>query len=271
MAWPRRVTTGAARAAFGSTRQFLFGAWAVFRGCGMLFKRPGWWPYALAPVIVTVLVYGLGTWWLVDTGADWFSSNVEHWTGLGWLAEMGWWSSAVVVVSLSLIGWYLFYLPLVRALAAPFLALFSERVFATLSGVDVPVPPGRRLVRWVLRPIREALVLLGIRLVVSVAFSPLLCLPFVGPVLFFLVLAWLEGMDLLDIGMSARGLVLRERFPFVKRHKWAAMGLGVGAAAILWVPVVNLLFLPGLIVAAVLLDQRLSEDFPMAPEALPHE
>lgn len=266
VAWPRRVTSEVAGAAFGTTRQFLFGVWVVFRGCGMLFRRPQWWPYAVLPVVTTVLVFGLGTWWLIGWGAESFSAWIEGMSA-GWVAEVSYWSSTMVMVSLSLIALYLFYLPLVRALAAPFLALFSERVFSSLSGIDAPVPPGRRVVRWVIRPIYEALILLVIRLIVSLVFLPLNCIPVVGTVLFFLVLAWLEGMDLLDIGMSARGLVLRERLPFVKRHKWAAMGLGVGAAAILWIPVVNLLFLPGLVVAAVLLDQRLSADFPMSPTA----
>lgn len=270
VAWPRRVTGEVAGAAFGTTRQFLFGVWVVFRGCAMLFRRPQWWPFALLPMLATVIVFGIGTWWIVDWGAEsfsqWLSGETSSWAP-GWLTSLWYGSATMVGIALSLLALYLFYLPLVRALAAPFLALFSERVFASLSGIEAPVPPGRRVVRWVIRPIYEALILLVIRLIVSVVFLPLNCIPAVGTVLFFLVLAWLEGMDLLDIGMSARGLVLRERLPFVKRHKFAAMGLGVGASAILWVPIVNLFFLPGLIVAAVLLDQRLSEDFPMSPKA----
>jgi uncharacterized protein involved in cysteine biosynthesis len=103
-----------------------------------------------------------------------------------------------------------------------------------------------------------------VRIVVIVLALPFLLIPIVGQILFAVALFPLEAMDLLDWAQSARGVPLSRRLPFLRQKLTACTGLGAGAALFLFVPLVNVLVLPALLVGAVLLDQRLSPDFPTA-------
>lgn len=121
--------------------------------------------------------------------------------------------------------------------------------------------------RWIVRPIGEALVLLAIRCAVLVAALPLLLVPVAGAVIFAAVGMWMLGVDLLDIAQSARGVLLANRLSFILRNLGACLGLGVTAGVLLLVPGLNLLLLPAVVVAGVLLDSRISPDFPKAAAA----
>ena len=113
-------------------------------------------------------------------------------------------------------------------------------------------------------PLRDALLFLGIRAVWTVVALPLLFVPLAGPFLFFALLLPLEGLDRMDVAQSSRGVPLGRRLAFAAERFGACTGLGLVAGALVLVPVVNVLLLPGLAVGAVLLDREASPDFPKA-------
>lgn len=262
-----RVGGGVARAAGGAVKGTVSGtvgvgagARCVVAGVARLVRTPWLWPYGIAPVSIAILVFVGVTYWLVDWLVPASRMFAEQYTG-----EIGGVIAAIlsfaVLLAAVLFAFYVAFPSVVRVFAAPFMALLVDRVYAEVSGVEPPVLPGGRLVRWVLRPIGEALVLLGVRLLVTVLALPLICVPVVGPALFFAVLLPIEGLDLLDLAQSARGVRLLHRLRFVRRHLAVSSGLGLGAAGLLLVPVVNVFCLPALVVGAVLVDQRVSPDF----------
>ncbi len=262
-----RVGVGAVRTTFSGTKAFTRGTTCVARGLVHLVRHPKMWPWAIAPVICAFVVF-VGTWvWLFS----WLLPEVEQAATMvmgEWLGGAAWLLSLLAVAAAGLIAFYAAFPAIVRVVAAPFLALLADRVFEDISGLPAPMPPGGRFVRWVIRPILEALALLGLRVVVTLLALSLLCIPVAGTFLFFLVLLPVEGMDLLDLAMSARAVPIRERYRCLLRNLPATSGLGLGAAAVLLVPVVNVFLLPALVVGAILLDRDVSPDFPLAPDRM---
>ncbi len=255
----------AARGAFDGTRGVALGARAILRGVGRLVRTPWLWPYGVAPVLVALVVFGGTLAWTLEVAVPAArDAAAERLGDVGGVAA--WIVTFLLVLAAFAFAFYAAFPSIVRVVAAPFLALLSDRAYREIAGHPAPQPPGARFVRWVLRPIGEALVLLAIRLVVTALALPLLCIPVAGPILFFLVLLPLEGMDLLDLAQSARAVPLGRRLAFVRGHLGASAGLGLGAAGVLFVPGLNVLFLPALVVGAVLLDAEMCDDFAALPE-----
>jgi len=260
---------GAAQKTLSGTKAFWCGSRCLLKGVLHLISSPHIWPYGIAPVTIAILVFVGTTYWLVNWLVPMARSIAEDYLGaVGGVAAVI--LTAAALIAAALVAVYVAFPAIVRVVAAPFLALLSDRVFQDVTGMPAPTPPGSRVVRWVLRPIGEALVFLAIRIVVTVVALPLICIPFVGAPLFFCVLLPLEGMDLLDLAQSARAVPLRERLRFVLTHVPASAGLGLGAAGVLFVPLLNVFFLPALVIGAVLLDREVSPDFPVMPASPDH-
>jgi uncharacterized protein involved in cysteine biosynthesis len=243
---------------------FVAGITSVFLGLGRLVVTPALWGWSLLPVLLTfALLVGIACF-----GHGVLIDEVRAWVGDG----TG--GSAVALTAASLAFWivYLFvsyfaFAFFVRLVAAPLLALLADRTVAGLIGRPSPAGPGGPLSRWVVRPLFEALVVFLLRCVVTIAALPLLLVPVAGAVLFSVAMMTTLGLDLLDIAQSARGVLLGARLSFIGRNLGACAGLGVGAGVLLLVPCAGALFLPALVVAAVLLDSRIAPDFPRAAVA----
>jgi CysZ protein len=244
--------------------EFVAGLACAFRGLVRLIVTPVLWGWAIAPVAVSAILL---------TAAGWAGYTTLHERVRSW-AEDTFGGSVTTSIAFGLLFWSVFaalaflaFACVVRVVASPFLVLLAERTVCGISGAPAPRGPGSPLARWVLRPVGEALLALGIRVAVLHLALPLLFVPGVGAFIFTLVLMGLLGVDLLDIAQSARGVVVAERLRFVVNHLGACFGLGIGAGLLLLVPCVNVLMLPAIVVAGVLLDSRIAPDFPKAATA----
>lgn len=246
---------------------FALGVRCGLRGVGRCVTTPALWPWALVPAALTFALLGVPLWLLHDAVRERVSDVVAGWWD-GRLAGAASTAVGVLLFVVSLVVVYLVVAPLARVVAAPFLALLSDRTLRTVAGTEPAALPGGRLRRYVVVPLRDALVFLAIRAVATVLLLPLLCVPVVGGVLLFVALVPLEGLDRMDVAQSSRAVRLRHRLGFLRRQPGACIGLGLVSGALLLVPVANVLLLPGLVVGAVLLDAEVSPDFPRAaPEA----
>ena len=238
---------------------FFSGFGSAFRGVGTLVATPRLWPYAIAPAVaawallVTALLFIER--WGFEPLRVWATESLGDTEWAGWLVyAVGW---IVGVVAMMFV-----YCTFARVIAAPFLALLADRSVAHVSGRPAPAAPGDPLMRWVLRPLAEALQLLAIKLAVTLLALPLLLIPVAGPVLFWIVASALLGLDFVDVALSARGILMAERLRFARSHAAACLGMGVAGSLFLMVPCLNLILLPGCVVGAVFFDQRVSPSFP---------
>jgi CysZ protein len=254
--------TRATTSAITGGKAFWRGASRILAGVRRLLVTPWLWKYALAPVVLAFALFASLAGWFVSVGAGWAHDTVAGWTWLGETggAIAGFLAGAAILVA-ALILLYVAFPALVRIVAAPFLALLADRVYAEVAGCEPPGFEGSRFRRWIVLPIRDAVVVLAIRAVITLVALPLNLVPVAGQAAFFAVLLPLEGMDLLDLGLSARAMPLGERLAFVRRNLAAASGLGLGSAGVLFIPLVNVFLLPALVVGAVLLDEEISPDF----------
>jgi CysZ protein len=239
--------------------EFVTGLACAFRGLGRLVVTPSLWAFAIAPVVVSAAVLGVTGWLVYEALADQLRSWAQEHLG-GALATsvafgIVFWAGFAVAVFFVFEG-------VVRVVAAPFLVYLADRTVAEISGAPAPAGPGGPFVRWVVRPVVEALVALGIRIATLHLALPLLFVPVAGGYIFTVFMMGLLGLDLLDIAQSARGVRLADRLRFGTRHVGACLGLGIGAGLLLLVPCVNVLLLPAVVVAGVLLDERIAPDFP---------
>ncbi len=243
-------------------RNYLLGLRCGFRGLAACVTTPRLWPWAIVPTIVGIVVF-VGPMYAAGGGlAETIQELAAEW-GFG-EAATAWTTGGVVFLfaAVCLIAASFVLGPVVRIVAAPFLALLSDRWVRELAGREVPAGPGGPFVRFVVVPVRDAFVFLAIRIVLTVCLAVLLCVPVVGAFLFAAALAPVEGMDRMDVALSARAVPLGERLRFAWRNLGACAGLGTVVTLLLAVPFVNLMLLPGLAVGAVLLDRELSPDFP---------
>jgi CysZ protein len=240
---------------------FSVGLSSAAGGVGRLVATPSLWAWSIAPVVVSSAVLGA----LGAMSYSWLHDRIRAW------AEETLGGSLATSIAFGVLFWvafaaflYVAFGGIVRVVAAPFLALLADRTVAHLIGRPSPAGPGAPLVRWVLRPVGEALVVLAIRAGVTLLALPLLFVPVAGTFIFSAVMMALLGLDLIDIAQSARGVLLPERLRFFRRHFGACFGLGVGTGLLMLVPCVNVLLLPAIVVAGVLLDSRIAPDFPRA-------
>lgn len=241
---------------------FLLGVRCGLRGVGRCVVTPRLWPWALVPALLTTCLFAAPFVALHAALEETIRTFVDEHLGATGSAVAAW-GFTFVLAAAGLVLMYLVFAPLARVVAAPFLSVLSDRTVAGLLGRDTPVQPGGPFLRYVVRPVGDAVLFLLVRVAVMLVASPLL---FLGPAsfLFFVVMVPLEGLDRMDVAQSARAVPVGRRLSFVREHFGACTGLGAVAAVLLLVPVANVMLLPGLAVGAVLLDREVSPDFPEA-------
>lgn len=220
----------------------------------------------IPPIIVTLALLVAAGWIAIDWHAD-----VADWlwsapTGSGWLA-------AVERFAHRLLGWLVALVMFVLAvvlvalgssvIAAPFNDALSEAVESTyLARQPQPFSVGR-LVRDVVRTVGLELLKLCLYAAIMLPlFAVGLAAPVVGPVLQatvgFAVTALFFAVDYVDWPASRRELSAAQRIRWAFFHLRAMLGLGTGVWLLLFVPLVNLLFMPAAVAGGTLLFLDLS-------------
>lgn len=228
-------------------------------------NRPGLWPYAAVPVVLFMLLEAgmvvLGYYWL----RPWVEALLpETWGTFGEVLRSGAGGAAVLLAGV--LGWFV-AMGLAPALSSPAL----ERLVAAAE--DARRVPARDALGFV------AELVCGFRaFAAALAFGgPILLLlwvvSLVAPVLAPLttalkltVAALSVAWGLFDYPLTLRGVGVRRRLQFLKRHPRPVFGFGVGVLIAFWLPCCGIVLLPVAVVAATdLLWTILEQD----PEALP--
>lgn len=169
------------------------------------------------------------------------------------------WAPLQVVLALALAVAALFAVLLVQAVfTAPWNDALSERVERLRTGAEAAPVTARAILADVGRTVR---VELGKLLVYAGVMLPLfvlsLVVPVAGPILFaavgWVLTALFLAFDYMDWPMSRRGWGLRRRIAFVRADLASAMGFGTGCWLLLFVPLVNVFFVPAAVTAGTTL------------------
>lgn len=247
-----------ARPAVGYWKGFTY----PFKGLKFVYvEHPGLVRYWIFPVLITLIALCGATW------ASWHYSDAlvdTFWAtpdGDGFLAGLARFFHSVLAFVLSVVLWALSTMLLVlltSVIAAPFNSALSAAVERLAIGAVTEDGSIAALVRDVSRTIALELTKLGIFLVVMLPMFILQwALPGVGSVLYtvfsFVFTAWFWGIDYVDWPAERRGWTARERFANARRRFLPMFGFGTGVWLFLFVPLLNLFFMPAAVAGGTLL------------------
>ncbi len=257
----KRVAAGAAALPKATVVGYWRGLRYPFRGLRFVFfQHPGLARFWLPPIVVTLalLVLALaGGWAWHDDVVSWLWSAP---TGEGfWVSVLGalhWVVSALVLILMWALG-LIAVVFLTNVIAAPFNDLLSEEVERLVTGREGAPFSLRTLARDSVRTIGLELFKLVIYAVVMLPMLLFSYVPVVGPVLYaivgFLFTALYFAIDYVDWPASRRNRSIHFRFGMLQDHFLPMFGFGTGVWLFLFIPLVNLLFMPAAVAGGTLL------------------
>ena len=270
----RRVARGAG-AVVKSPVGFARGLSYAFRGMRFVyFQHPKLARYWVFPVLITgfallAVFYGAGSYYDDLGGAVW-SLFPESWNeASGWLGglltALRWTIELIAGILITLLGLVL-VLVLSSVVAAPFNDALSEAVEHILTGESAPPFSFRRMIADVVRTIRlELLKVLIYLAVVGPIFLVSFFIPGLGQVVSlvgFAVTAVYLGIDYVDWPAARRNWSVGDRVSFTRRQLPAVAGFGTGVWVLLFIPLVNLLFMPAAVAGGTMLFLAVQEPPP---------
>jgi CysZ protein len=215
-----------------------------------------WGPPILIVLTLIALVLFAG-WELEDDVVSWMWAPPS---GEGW---MGWLLSALHGLLRALVTLVLWVLGLVavvfasNVIAAPFNDLLSEEVERLVTGREGPRFSLAVLARDVVRTVLLELAKLSLYFAVMAPTFLLSFIPVIGPVLYavvgFLFTTLYFAVDYIDWPASRRNRGIRYRFGILREHFLPMFGFGTGVWLFLFIPLVNLLFMPAAVAGGTLL------------------
>lgn len=246
-------------------------SYALRGGRFVYFQHPKLVRYWALPILITGVAlasvfYGAGTLY-DDLGGVMWSLLPESWseaTGfLGWLVTaLRWMIELVAGLLITLLGLVLVVV-LSSVVAAPFNDALSEAVERLLTGGSPPPFSFKRLLGDIVRTIRlEVGKVLLYTLIVGPMFLASFLLPGIGQVISivgFALTAVYLGVDYVDWPAARRDWSVGDRVAFTRRQLPAMAGFGTGVWVLLFIPLVNLFFMPAAVAGGTMLFVAMNE------------
>lgn len=238
----------------------------VIRGMRFVYlQHPRLARYWLFPILITAaalasVFYGAGALYDDLSGLVWnmFPESWNEVTGVlgALLAVLKWFLEVIAGVVITLLG-LLLVLLISNVVAAPFNDALSEAVENILTGDTPPPFSFKRMVADVFRTVRlELLKVLVYVAVVGPMFLASFFVPGLGQVISlvgFALTAIYLGIDYIDWPAARRDWSVADRLSFSRRQLAAVTGFGTGVWVLLFVPLVNLFFMPAAVAGGTML------------------
>lgn len=264
----------AAGKAIGAGVGFWRGFSYPFKGMNFVFfQHPKLAKFWIFPILITLLAFCLGTWaswhyatdivnsfWAPVEGDGFFDGIARFFHGvLEWILSIALWAVSMIVLML-----------LTSVFAAPFNGALSGAVEEIATGRGT----GEGGVKVFIRDIGRTVVLEIAKLLLYLCvMGPLFALqcaaPAVGTFFYsifgFLFTAWYWGLDYVDWPAERRGWKVGKRFSAARQRGMTMLGFGTGVWMFLFVPFLNLLFMPAAVAGGTLLFLEMEGPAPEEP------
>jgi CysZ protein len=277
-----RAGVEAARFGADAARSTAVGFWRgftfPFRGAALVyFRQPGLVRYWGIPLLLTLVLACLVTWGALAVRQPLVDLLWETPTGDGFWAFVGRFFHVVlewVVALVALVAGLVVLSLSTNVLAAPFNDALSEAVERLVTGKPSVAFSLAVVVRDALRTVLLEIAKLALYVsVMGPLFVLSLLVPVLGPILYyvfgFFFTAGYFAIDYIDWPASRRDRGIRQRFGVLRRHWWPMLGFGTGVWLFLFVPLVNLLFMPAAVAGGTLLFLELDPEPAPEPPAAP--
>lgn len=224
------------------TRSITFGPRSFFRGIGYVVGTPSVWPLAIVPVLVSLTLFGVATYFGVHLVNDYFAGRSPASNEMATIANAFLIVLAMVVVVL---GAFLLSVTLAQPLSGPAFDALCRRRWELLGG-ETPAEGG-----WIAGIARSLRVTLAGLLVALVFIVPLSVVTALVPALAVVtvplkvvVAAFVLAWDVLDYPFSLQVLSVRERIRFIRANAVHVLAFGLMCEVALLIPGIGLLILP---------------------------
>ncbi|MEM9074690.1 MAG: EI24 domain-containing protein [Myxococcota bacterium] len=247
-----------ARPAVGFWTGFMY----PFKGMNFVYvQHPKLIKYWIFPILITLITFCAATWgsWhYSDALVDTFWATPE---GDGFFDGVARFFHSALAFIFSILLWgisTMLLILLTSIIAAPFNGALSAAVEKIATGRGTGDEGLAVLVRDIGRTIVLEIVKLGLFLLVMIPMFMLQCAaPGVGSILYtifgFVFTAWYWGLDYVDWPAERRGWKVGQRFANARKRFMPMFGFGTGVWLFLFVPVLNLLFMPAAVAGGTLL------------------
>jgi CysZ protein len=219
----------------------------LWRGFTML-NAPGLRRYVWAPVLINLLLYGLGFW-----AASHYFAQVMSWLIPGWLDWLRWLLWPLFTLILLIVAFFTFTL-LANVIGAPFYGLLAAKTHRLLTGQA----PAGGTGPWA-KELVASLASEGARVAyIATRLLPLLPL-FLVPVANLLVSAiwllfgaWSLALEYMAYPLELHGLSFAEQRASIRRRRLDALAFGGAVMLGLSMPLINIFIPPAAVIGATL-------------------
>lgn len=246
----------------------IFSGPAAFAAGFRLITSPGMKRFVLVPLLSNIVILSVFIWFVLGLLGGWVDSLVAMLPD--WLSFMSWllWPLAL----LSILGFVVYGFNAMTALiAAPFNGLLAEKVEHRLKNGQVSFPEetiGEMAKRSLQRELQKQWFFLKrVLLLLVISFIPVVNL--LSPVLWFLFSVWMLSVQYMDYPMDNHKIDFHAMQRRLKQNWWHTVSFGMVCYLLMFVPFVNLIFMPAAVAGATWLWVQQVSIYPDAALELP--
>ena len=224
--------------------------------------------FVLVPLLSNIVILSAFIWFVLGLLGGWVDSLVA--TLPDWLSFMSWllWPLALVAI----LGFVVYGFNATTALiAAPFNGLLAEKVELKLRNGQVSFPAetfSEMAIRSLQRELQKQWFFLKrVLLLVIISFIPVVNL--ISPVLWFLFSVWMLSVQYMDYPMDNHKIDFHAMQRRLKQNWWHSLSFGMVCYLLMFVPFINLIFMPAAVAGATWLWVRQVSIYPDEALALP--
>lgn len=254
-----------------NTTSFIDGFLAPLHAMNFLRWHVALLRYTIIPVVLNVAIFGVGTWLIIMKFQNLTDALIPD--------TNGWWRTLLLIINILvgiiiIIAALILFSAVARIIAAPFneqLSVATEAMIGRGRKDTERAEAHEETLTLKLiaddarRTIREETLKILFFLVVQAVILPINLIPAAGNIVYLLTstpITWLyASFDSVDLPLARRKTTLSQRKAFMMRHKALFLGFGLASTLLLAAPILNLFFMPVLIVAGTTLFAQHEGEF----------
>lgn len=253
----KKAARGAVHSSSTHAARFIDGFLAPIHAMNFLRWHVALLRYTVIPLMLNILIFGFALWFVfarVEGAIDGIIPDTNQWWRTLLII-----TNIIVFVILLVVAFFLFTF-MARIIAAPFNEQLSKATEALLSGQtgEEDEKLTFKLIAddaW--RTIKEETLKIAYFVVIQGVLLLLNIIPVVGNIAYIIIatpITWLfTSFDSVDPPLARRKTSIRTRKNFIWSHRALFFGFGLASTLLIAIPILNLFFMPVLIVAGTTL------------------
>lgn len=233
----------------GKGINFCIGAGALLKGFKLFLTRPRYWHYVIWPLLFSIILYVLGFYlyfvYLHPFLMSFLPDPVEYSAWWSWAVYPLRWLVNISAVLFGIMITLLTVTTLYSTLAAPFFDRMTLSMEKDCFAFEPPELKNREAVLYFGSSILNALILNLQTLFWAIVLFPLsFCLPYVGVIIYSLVVSYFLGLSFLQYSVEHRAMSRSEFKKSLNGKRMKVLGFGIAAYFLLYIPLLAIPLLP---------------------------